>query len=286
MPIDFPAILDLTAQAEVHWTARDTSLYALGVGLGRDPIDSGDLSYLIGGSPITLPTMAASLAVGKGIGARQMGISFRQVVHLGQEVTLAAPLPAEGRSNASTRVVDAFDRGPGRGAIIVSETLFTDAESDTEIARSRSTIMARADGGFGGPPPPPRDWSPPRETPDTIIRFETRPDQALLFRLSGDTNPLHADPAVAAAAGFERPILHGLCTFGMAARAINSINGGATPPHIRQIKADFSSPVYPGETLEFELWQDGDRIDFRVRAAERNVTVLDRGQCLIAPPAP
>jgi len=269
LAIDYPAVLELRAEEEVSWTVRDSALYAMGVGLGRNHCDREELQYLALNPLRTLPSMAASLIVGKGIGAKRTGVRFRSMVHAAQRVMIPAPLPAEAVATAVTRISDIFDRGAA-GAHLVAETTLSDKASGVKLARIWSSTLARDDGNFGGPPLPAERWDSPGGAPHATVHVETRPDQALLFRLSGDTNPLHADPIVAQAAGFPGPILQGLCTYGMACRALQAFtkeDGG----EIGDLSARFSAPVYPGETVTFDLWRSGENLFFQGRVADRLV---------------
>lgn len=276
MSLDLNALLQLSAESTISWTGRDTALYALGVGLGRDPLDVEALRYVAIEPLRTLPSMAASLLLGCGISAKQIGVRFRAVVHAEQRVIVPRPLPCEATARVRSRIVQAYDRGPDKGAIIVSESSVVDIGTNVEIARTESQILARADGGFGGPPPPRSDWERPARPADAIVEFDVRPDQAILFRLSGDTNPLHVHPEVALAAGFKAPILQGLCTYGMACRAVQLVTG--RPDAGLDLSARFSAPVYPGERLSFELWQDDREILFEGKAPAREVAVIKSGR--------
>ena len=192
------------------------------------------------------------------------------------------PLPPSADLLLNKRVVDVFDRGPKLGALILLEAEGRLASDDTVLFTLGCTIVARGDGGFGGPKgkgiPPHR---PPHREPDLSCDIPTRPDQALLYRLTGDRNPLHADPARAAAVGFERPILHGLCTFGVACKAVLKTICDYDYTLIRQFDARFSAPVLPGDTITTDMWQEGDVVSFTCTVKERDAVVLRNGKCVL-----
>ena len=196
---------------------------------------------------------------------------------------LYRPLPPSADLLINKRVVDAFDRGPKLGALILLEAEGRLAGDDTVVFTLGCTIVARGDGGFGGPRgrgiPPHRA---PRREPDLSCDIDTRVDQSLLYRLTGDRNPLHADPAQAAAVGFERPILHGLCTFGVACKAVLQTICDYDHTLIEQFDARFSAPVLPGDTITTEMWQDGNVISFSCSVKERDAIVLRNGKCTLA----
>jgi acyl dehydratase len=182
-----------------------------------------------------------------------------------------------------TRIVDLLDKGRDKGAVLYSERTILDKASGAPIATMGSTTMLRGDGGWGGksgpqPAPHPLPDTPPQQSLD----LETYPNSALIYRLSGDWNPLHADPKAAAAGGFAKPILHGLCTFGVAGLALVKACGGGDPARLRSMQVRFSAPVYPGETIRTEMWGDGPRVSFRARAVERDVVVLNNGLATLA----
>jgi acyl dehydratase len=264
-----------------------TRLYALSLGVGSDPLDEHALRYVYEGARgglKALPTMAVVLAY-PGFWAREpeTGIDWVKILHAEQRVALHRPLPTEGEVIGTTRVTRLIDKGADKGALMVSERELS-APDGTPYASLQQVAMLRGNGGFvertGQPsdePLPPLPATPER-APDAIDTQPTRADIALLYRLLADDNPLHADPAVARAAGFERPILHGLASFGLAGRAVLRQCADDEPHRLAGIAARFSSPVFPGETLVTDLWRDGRRrVHFRVRAAERGRVVLSHG---------
>jgi len=284
MPID-AASLKARAFEPVRqdYTARDTILYALGLGLGQDPLDPAQLRFTYEDGLAALPTLPVVLG-SPGFWAKDpdSGIDWVKVLHGEQELELHAPLPAAASVIGRTRVTRIVDKGAGKGALMYSERTIEDATNGTLLATSRSVSFLRGDGGFaaGGqvsdPAPAPRP-AVPEGPPDTVFEWRTRPEAALIYRLSGDYNPVHADPAVARSAGFERPILHGLCSFGVTGWALVRALAGGDPARLRSIGTRFSSPVYPGETLRVEMWRRGDAVQFRTRVVERDVVVLSHG---------
>ena len=264
------------------YTDADTMLYALSVGLGRDPLNRKELPYIyeLGGEPVTVPTLATVLA--PDMFPRDLGWDYSQVLHSEQRMQLYRPLPAAADLKINKRVVDAFDRGPSRGALILLEAEGRLASDDTVLFTLGCTIVARGDGGFGGPsgkgPAPHRA---PRREPDLSCDIETRSDQALFYRLTGDRNPLHADPQAARAVGFDRPILHGLCTFGVACNAILQTICDYDHTLIEGFEARFSAPVMPGDTITTDMWQDGNIVSFQCKARERGGVVLRNGKCTL-----
>jgi len=204
------------------------------------------------------------------------------VLHGEQRLTLHRPLPQEGELIADSRVTEAYDKGAGKGAVIYTETKVRLADG-TPLFTQHSTTFARGDGGFGGPAGSgPAPHALPERKPDQTVTLETRKDQALLYRLNGDRNPLHADPALAKKVGFPAPILHGLCTYGTACRAILQSVAKYDHTKIAGFDVRFSSPVYPGESIATDLWVDGKTVSFRCRVPERDVVVINNGRCVLA----
>ncbi len=277
MPIAFPAILDLATQEEtVAWTDQKSILYALGIGLGSDPLNEQELPFVYENGLKAVPTFATVLAQPIQLLARS-GVNFARVVHGEQFVQLHRPVPAEGQALATSRIAAAYDKGPDKGAILIIETALRDGAGEPMVTL-KSAIFARGDGGFGGPSdgePPPHQV--PQRAPDLSLDFPTRPDQALLYRLSGDRNPLHADPGFARMVGFPRPILHGLCTYGITCRAILQAYTDFDPAPVRSHQARFSAPVFPGEVITVDLWRDADVISFEAKVKAREAIVIKNG---------
>jgi len=271
------------------YTTRDTILYALGVGFGADPLDANELRFVYEKELSAVPTMAAVLA-SPGFWMRErkeLGIDFLKLVHGEQGVTIHSPLPAAGTLVGESRVSRIVDKGEGKGAVMHVEKTLTDEADGRLVATVEMVLFLRGDGGFskhgGGDEAAPAAPARPEGEPDARIELPTRADAAVLYRLSGDVNPLHIDPAVAAKAGFEKPILHGLATYGNACRGILARYCGHDASRLKSIRARLTSPVYPGETLVLECWRaGGNEIAFRASVKERGVQVLANGRAVIA----
>jgi acyl dehydratase len=263
---------------------RETMLYALAIGMGRDPLDEDELAYVFERPEAalkTVPSMATVLARVPLL--KDCGFDYTKVVHGEQRLTLHRPLPPEGELIADARVTEAYDKGADKGAVIYTETAVRSAADGAPMFTLNSVTFARGDGGFGGPAGSgPAPHALPERAPDRTVTLETRKDQALLYRLCGDRNPLHADPALARRVGFRAPILHGLCTYGTACRAILQSVAGYDHQRITGFDVRFSAPVYPGESVATELWLDGRVVSFRCRVPERDGTVvINNGRCML-----
>ena len=265
--------------AEHSYTDKDAMLYALGVGFGYDPMDENELAFVYEKNLKAVPTLAAVLGY-PGFWLRDLdtGIDWVKLVNGEQGIVLHRPLKPRGTVLGKTRVTEIIDKGPGKGALVYSERAITDKASGAPIATITQTTFCRGDGGFGGPPraaPPPHPL--PERAPDLACDLPTRPEMALIYRLSADPNPLHADPAVANAAGFPRPILHGMATFGVAGHALLKTVCGYDPARLTAMAGRFSAPVFPGETIRTEMWRDGKVVSFRARVLERDVVAINNG---------
>ncbi len=266
-----------------RYTQRDTMLYALGIGLGADPRDAeheSELRFVYEKNLVALPTYPVVLGYpGMWIRDPATGVDAVRLVH-GEQSLVIHELPApEGEVIGRTRITGIVDKGAGKGALIYTERTVHDAASGNLLATLGSTTFCRADGGFGGPAGPVKPVHElPTRAPDHVEDRQTLPGAALIYRLSGDYNPLHAEPAVGRAAGFERPILHGLATYGVAGWALTKGLCGGDPSRIASIETRFSSPVYPGETIRTEMWLDGKTASFRARVVQRDVVVLNNGR--------
>ena len=286
MAIDYGRLMGLKRAGErFRYGDRETLLYALGIGMGRDPLDENELAYVFerpGAALKTVPSMATVLARVPLL--KDCGYDYTKVVHGEQRLALHRPLPPEGELIADARVTEAYDKGAGKGAVIYTETAVRSAADGQPMFTLLSVTFARGDGGFGGPAGAgPAPHALPQRAPDGCVTLETRKDQALLYRLSGDRNPLHADPELARRVGFRAPILHGLCTYGTACRAL--LKEVATYDHTRIAGFDvrFSAPVYPGESIATDFWVDGSVVSFRCRVPERGDTVvINNGRCMLA----
>ncbi|MGF6999353.1 MaoC/PaaZ C-terminal domain-containing protein [Paraburkholderia sp. GAS32] len=279
MPIQYPAVLDLKEEGrQFSWTERETMLYGLAIGMGGDPLDRRELPFVYEVGLLAVPTFAAVAAWGAGISPEQIGVDRGKTLHGEEGLIVHKPIPVQGRVVADSRVVAVYDKGKGKGAVIQRETVLRDPQTKEPLATLTRTAFARADGGFGGPTDSRTGNGGPARRPDLTIELQTRRDQALLYRLCGDRNPLHADPEVARAAGFEVPILHGLCTYGMACRAVMQAFCDYDPARIREFSVRFSAPVFPGDLLTVDLWREADDVWFEVGVRSRDVTVIRNGR--------
>jgi acyl dehydratase len=271
-----------------RYTTRDTQLYALSLGFGDDPMDAGQLRHVLEEGLRPFPTMALVLAhPGPWTAHPATGVDRRGVVHGEQRLTVHRPLPAEGAVRSRNRVVTVLDKGEGKGAVIQTERQLHDVATGALLATIAGSTFCRRNGGFdkaavlAARPAAQAPSAPavPDRTPDATAELPTRAQAALLYRLNGDYNPLHADPAVARVAGFERPISHGLLSFGMTARMLEDT---FAPLGIAAIGARFAAPMVPGETLQVQMWREGDEILFRALCKERHVEVLSHGRARMA----
>ncbi|NEV77638.1 3-alpha,7-alpha,12-alpha-trihydroxy-5-beta-cholest-24-enoyl-CoA hydratase [Rhodopseudomonas sp. BR0C11] len=286
MPID-PARLRNwpIPDIEQSYTERDTMLYALGVGYGDAPLDAKQLRYVYEQDLQVLPSMSVVLGYpGFWLGNEDTGVDWRKVLHGEQGFEIFKPLPPKATVVGRSRVTGLFDKGAGKGAVLLSERDVVDKATGDLLCRLTSTTMLRGDGGFGGPSGPlPVPHALPERAPDLSLRIATSPRAALLYRLSGDYNPLHADPEVARKAGFDKPILHGLCSFGVVCRALVELCCDGDPTRLTKMQVRFSSPVYPGETIVTEVWKDAEgRLSFRAKVAERDVVVINNGLAAVS----
>ncbi len=281
MPID-PGAVGATGRPTTHsWDSADAIRYALGVGAGAvDPLD--ELAFTTENTQDVdqqvLPTMAVVLGVG-GSGAFGSVGSFNpaMLVHGEQSITLHGPIPVSGEVETTGEITGIYDKG--KGALVEVTSTSVDTATGRPLFENIMSAFIRGEGGFGGDrgPSGPRNVAPDRE-PDHTVTYETRPDQALLYRLSGDRNPLHSDPAFAAFGGFDRPILHGLCTYGFTGRALLHTLCGSDPARFGAMEGRFSSPVLPGEALTVKIWSTGDGEAVFRTAGSDGRTVLDAGR--------
>ncbi|HEY4066198.1 MAG TPA: MaoC/PaaZ C-terminal domain-containing protein [Burkholderiaceae bacterium] len=260
---------------------RDCILYALGLGVGLDPLDETDLPFVDERRLQVAPTMANVMGYpGFWMSEPRFGIDFEKTVHGEHAIRLHRPLPSEARVVGTSRITGLVDKGAGKGALIYVEREITDAASGALLATVRQTVFCRGDGGFGGTrgEAPAAPAATPERAPDATIDVPTSPQGALIYRLSGDHNPLHFDPAAARRAGFPGPILHGLATFGVAGHGLVKALCGGAPENLIAMGGRFSSPVYPGETVRVEAWRSGGgRAAFRARVPARDVVVMSHG---------
>ena len=280
MPLDPSSRGTATDAVSVDWDERDVLLYAVSVGAGQDPLQELVLTTenTEGVTPEVLPSFGGVLA--QRVLRPDIGPYDRsKLVHAEQHLVLHRPLPLSGRLSVTARVGDILDKGSG--AVVWTETTAVDPETGDAVVSSRSASFIRGEGGFGGDRGSSEPWEPPTPQPDHVVPLVIRPEQALLYRLNGDRNPLHSDPAFAARGGFDRPILHGMCTFGFTCRALVAAVAGGTPSALTSIGGRFSSPVWPGEELTVEIWRKGQQVWFRTVRAD-GVVALDRGRATVA----
>ena len=276
MALQFPEI-------EHRYTPRDAMLYALGVGCA-DPMDAAQLDFAVETRLKVAPTMAVVLAY-PGFWYRDLdtGLDFQKVVHGSESVTLDRPLPAEATVVAQNRVVGIIDKGPGKGALVTTRREIFEKSSGERLATVIQTAFCRGDGGIGGPAgAAPQPHPLPQRAADIACTLPTQPQAALIYRLSGDLNPLHCDPHFALAAGYPRPILHGLATYGVVGHALLRSACGYDPARLRAMECRFSAPVFPGDAVRTEIWLDGAELSFRAFAGERLVVNNGRAACVAA----
>jgi acyl dehydratase len=259
------------------WDSTDCLLYALGVGAGADELaftteNTRDFPQRV------LPTMAAILGVGPSVLRLAGSIKLSSLVHGDEEIELAGEIPAEGTLVATSTITGIFDKG--RHALVNIETVSVDAATGAPLFTVRAGLIVRGAGGFGEGRGVARAAAPavPDHAPDLSVTYRTSPDQALLYRLSGDRNPLHSDPSFAARAGFDRPILHGLCTYGLTGRALLHALCDSDPARLQTMSGRFSAPVLPGDKLTIDIWRlGGSEAAYRTTASPDGRTVIDRG---------
>ena len=277
-------------EVERTYTPDDAMFYALAVGVGADPLDERQLRFVndtVPGTPLAFPTMAVVLGwPGSWMSDPATGIDFSMIVHGEETVEWHRPIPAAGTVVSRHKVTHVVDKGAGRGATVTYTKEITDKASGTLLATVTHTTFCRGDGGFSvngaGDTAPPALARVPERAPDATLDLATLPQQALLYRLCADRNPLHSEPAVARKAGFPAPILHGLGTYGVACHALLAARCDYDPARLKRLSTRFSAPVYPGETIRFEMYDEGNEIAFRARVAARDKVVLDHGRAVVA----
>ena len=279
MPLDLDAVGFRVEPFTVSWTAKDAILYALGVGAGqRDPLEELHLTTqdTSGVEQQVLPTFGVVLAQRGLLRRFPIGEFDRAaLLHADQGVQVHSPIPAGGSAVVEARLEGIYDKKSGALVRIAADV--REAGTGKALCTTRLGYFVRGEGGFGGQPAPPETWTEPVADADLSLVAPTRPDQALLYRLSGDFNPLHSDPSFAARAGFERPILHGLCTYGVVARSLIRELCGGDCTSVHSVHARFSRPVLPGEELRTAVWRDEGEVRFRTTGGQGR-TVLDRGR--------
>lgn len=280
-------------EVQLTYGEKESMLYALSVGFGSDPMDLRQLPFVYERDLRAVPTMAAVLGYpGLWVSDPRTGIDWLKIVHGEQAVRFHRPLSPAATVVGLTRVTSVTDKGPGRGAIFVQERTLRDAGTGDLLATVEQVNFCRGDGGYslggGGDgrqvsDPPQRAPHPiPGRPPDEVHETQTLPQQALMYRLNADRNPIHVDPVAAALAGFPRPILHGLATYGVVGRVILQTCCGWDPARLKYLRVRFTSPFFPGENLRTEIWRDCSAVSFRCVSIERDVVVLNNGLAEVA----
>ncbi|MFD4840461.1 MaoC/PaaZ C-terminal domain-containing protein [Achromobacter sp. NPDC058515] len=284
MPLDYATVKNWRFDdVRQRYDQKDTMLYALGIGLGQDPEDAGQLRYVYEKGLQAFPTMGVILGYpGFWVSDPRAGIDWVKVVHGEQRLTLHAPLPASGFVTGKSRNTHVIDKGADKGAIVVTERTLH-GEDGACLATLQQSTFCRGDGGFGqGDASPESLPAAPDGDPELRCELRIPPSAALLYRLNADRNPLHADPEVARQAGYPRPILHGLCSYGVAAHAIVKTFCDYDAARLTSLNTRFSAPVYPGETLQCDMWRMPDgQIRFIARAKERGIVVMSHGTATV-----
>ncbi|MEU2544655.1 MaoC/PaaZ C-terminal domain-containing protein [Streptomyces roseolus] len=271
MPIDAATALAAEPRsAEIAWDHKDVQLYHLGLGAGSPATDPAELRYTLESRLHVLPSFAtvagAGMGVVGGLSAPGIDVDLAAVLHGGQSITLHRPLPTGGRAVSTSRVAAVYDKGKAAVLVLRSEA----ADDEGPLWSSDARIFVRGEGGWGGDRGPSERLALPERAPDRTVERAVREDQALLYRLSGDWNPLHADPDFAKLAGFDRPILHGLCTYGMTLKAVVDTVLDGDVARVRSYRTRFAGVVHPGETLRIRMWAGDGRVQVAVSAVERD----------------
>lgn len=285
MPINYEQLLAMKNVGQRYsYGDREAMLYAYAIGMGSDPLDERELAFVNEATAtarplLVVPSFASVAAWDAGPG--EMNLNRVMVVDGERDISFHRPLPTAADITADSSVLAAFDKGKTKGAVIQHQTVLKSAGGEL-LATIVASLFARGDGGFGGPSVgQPEPHQVPTRAPDLTLDISTRPDQALIYRLCGDRNPLHSDPEFAKRAGFTRPILHGMCTYGITCRGVLQTYADYDPRAFKRHAARFSSPVYPGETVTLELWRDGDVISFEAKVKARGVTAVKNGMTVL-----
>lgn len=280
MPLNPDAVGTEGEPVEISWTSKDALLYAVSIGAGTNELEF-TTENTNGVTQRVFPTFPVVLGWGAGSAMRNIGtFNPALLVHGQQAVTLHRELPVEGTATLRSRLTDMFDKG--KAAVVVTETTVELAGGEP-LYTNRSSAFIRGEGGWGGErgPSGPQN-EPPDRAPDRSVTYQTSPDQALIYRLNGDRNPLHSDPTFAAAGGFDRPILHGLCSYGFTGRGLLHLLCDSDPARFQHIEARFASPVLPGEALTIDAWETGDgEAVFTTSVGDR--VVIDQGLLRYSP---
>jgi acyl dehydratase len=286
MALSYDQLMALKSTGQKYsYTDREVMLYAYGIGLGADPMDEKELAFVneacFTERPLkVVPTFASVAAWGSGPG--DMELNRLMVVDGERDIMFHTPMPVAASITADSSVLGVFDKGKDKGLVIRHQTVLKNEKGDA-LATLVASRFARGDGGIGGPAQgQPEAHEVPKRAPDKTVDITTRPDQALIYRLCGDRNPLHSDPEFAKRAGFPRPILHGMCTYGITCRGVLQTYADYDPSAFRRHAVRFSSPVFPGETVTMDLWKDGNVISFEAKVKSRGVTVIKNGRTELA----
>ncbi|MYR07953.1 enoyl-CoA hydratase [Gordonia sp. SID5947] len=277
MPLNPASVGQKTRPVEVSWTSKDTLLYAVGVGAGLGA-PAHELAYTTENSNDLTQRALPTFAVVLNDDGPQVDIGTydeSQLVHAEQGLVLHTSLPPAGTVRVATTVTGIHDKGSG--GLVAYQTDAVDPADGSPVFTTHSTMFIRGEGGFGGERGPVDEWTRPSTPPDAVVTYATRPEQALLYRLSGDRNPLHSDPHFAARAGFDRPILHGLCTYGVAGRALLEHVADNDVARFGAMRSRFTAPVYPGDSLSVALWRTAEGASFQV-FRDGGELVIDRGR--------
>lgn len=285
MPINYEQVMALKNLGQkIRYSDREVMLYAYGIGMGDDPMDERELAFVNEAAATSrplkvVPTFATVAAYSATVGE----INHNRLMEVDGErdITFHKPLAVAAHITADSFVLAVYDKGREKGAVLRTQTVLKSSDGE-RLATLVASFFARGDGGFGGPSgEQPKPHQMPTRTPDSTVDISTRPDQALIYRLCGDRNPLHSDPEYAKRAGFPQPILHGMCTYGITCRGILQTYADYDPTAFKRHAARFSAPVYPGETLTLEMWKDGDVISFEAKVKARGVTVIKNGMTVL-----
>jgi acyl dehydratase len=284
VPLNLDAVGAASEPVERTWSSTDCILYALGVGAGALDAGGFELEFTTENSAETaqkvLPTFASIVGAGRGPRTSLGTFDPAMLVHAEQTVELHGPVPVDATVRTTSTLTGIYDKGSG--ALVRSEALSVDDRTGAPLFSTGAGLFIRGEGGFGGERGPTSQREPfPSRSPDEVVTYTTRPDQALLYRLNGDRNPLHSDPAFAKRAGFDRPILHGLCTYGFTGRALLHTLCGSDPGRFQRMYGRFSRPAFPGDTLTVSIWVDGTSARFRT-ANQQGDTVIDQGTLLFS----
>lgn len=278
MSLNPDAVGEETGPKRVVWSLEDCMLYALGVGAGVDELEF-TTENTQGVQQQVLPTFPAVFRMDSRVLKLIGEFDLTKLVHAAQQVEVPGPLPTSGAVLTTSRVANMYDKGTA--ALVVIESDSIDEDTGALLFRTTSSLYIAGAGGWGGDRGPRSSWSQPTREPDHQVEYDTRKDQALLYRMCGDRNPLHSDPTFARRAGFDRPILHGLCTFGFAGRAVLHTVAERDVARVHTVEARFAAPVWPGDTLRFDIWSMQDDIAlFQARRDDRSL-VLANGRCTL-----